>query len=146
MTIWFDMDGTIADLYNVQNWLKRLREADPTPYEEARPLCSMNALASLLNALQKRGYKVGIVSWLANDSTADYERAVERSKYHWLRSHMPSVTFDHLIFTSYGVDKKRATGGGVLFDDNAEIREGWNDSDNRAYTPDKIFEVLRGLL
>ena len=55
MKIWFDMDGTIADLYGVKNWLDRLRAYDPKPYEEAEPLCSMKALAKLLNALQRRG-------------------------------------------------------------------------------------------
>ena len=27
----FDMDGTIADLYAVPNWLQMLRAEDPTP-------------------------------------------------------------------------------------------------------------------
>ena len=33
--ICFDMDGTIADLYAVENWLPMLRAFDPTPYEVA---------------------------------------------------------------------------------------------------------------
>ena len=31
----FDMDGTIADLYGVENWLPKLRAYDPTPYQTA---------------------------------------------------------------------------------------------------------------
>lgn len=31
MTIWFDMDGTIADLYGVDGWLEMLIAEDPTP-------------------------------------------------------------------------------------------------------------------
>ena len=31
MMIWFDMDGTIANLYGVENWLPMLRAYDPTP-------------------------------------------------------------------------------------------------------------------
>ena len=31
-TIWFDMDGTIANLYGVPGWLSYLQESDPTPY------------------------------------------------------------------------------------------------------------------
>ena len=30
--ICFDMDGTIANLYGVHNWLEMLRAEDPTPY------------------------------------------------------------------------------------------------------------------
>ena len=146
MKIWFDMDGTIADLYGVKSWLDRLRAYDPTPYEEAEPLCSMKALAKLLKALQKRGYEIGIISWTSAESTADYDRRVEWAKYHWLRSHLKAVNFDHILFTPYGVDKKAVTGGGVLFDDNENIREDWTDEDNMAFTPAEIFEVLRGLL
>ena len=39
MRIYFDMDGTIADLYGVENWLNDLRTERTTPYEIATPLC-----------------------------------------------------------------------------------------------------------
>ena len=31
-TIWFDMDGTIANLYGVDNWLDKLHASDASPY------------------------------------------------------------------------------------------------------------------
>ena len=34
-TIWWDMDGTIANLYAVNDWLPKLRSEDPSPYAEA---------------------------------------------------------------------------------------------------------------
>ena len=34
--IYFDMDGTIADLYGVDNWLEMLINEDATPYRVAR--------------------------------------------------------------------------------------------------------------
>ena len=40
--ICFDMDGTIADLYNVPNWLPKLRAEDASPYEDAAPIYDMN--------------------------------------------------------------------------------------------------------
>lgn len=36
MRICFDMDGTIADLYGVENWLDYLIAEDVKPYAEAR--------------------------------------------------------------------------------------------------------------
>ena len=36
-TIFFDMDGTIADLYGVENWLDYLIASDVLPYEIAKP-------------------------------------------------------------------------------------------------------------
>ena len=44
----FDMDGTIADLYGVTNWLADLRNFNPRPYAEALPLCDMAKLKEVL--------------------------------------------------------------------------------------------------
>ena len=52
MTVYFDMDGTIANLYGVNEWLKRIRAYDAKIYAEARPLCNMSTLARRLNQLQ----------------------------------------------------------------------------------------------
>ena len=38
ITINFDMDGTIADLYGVENWLEYLIAENTFPYANARPL------------------------------------------------------------------------------------------------------------
>ena len=48
----FDMDGTIADLYGVDGWLNDLINGDTRPYDIAKPLVNMSALARRLNALQ----------------------------------------------------------------------------------------------
>ena len=37
-TIYFDMDGTIANLYGVIDWLPKLHNSDASPYMEAKPL------------------------------------------------------------------------------------------------------------
>ena len=36
ITINFDMDGTIADLYGVENWLEYLINGDAFPYAKVR--------------------------------------------------------------------------------------------------------------
>ena len=53
ITINFDMDGTIADLYGMENWLECLNNEDTTPYEVAKPLLRLATLARVLNNLQK---------------------------------------------------------------------------------------------
>ena len=72
MTIWFDMDGTIADLYGVDGWLEDLINQNPRPYIEAKPLLNLSLLARRLNKLQKKGYKIGIISWLSKKDDIDY--------------------------------------------------------------------------
>ena len=143
MTIWFDMDGTIADLYGVENWLEYLIAEDTTPYDIAKPLVNLSYLARLLNQLQREGYEVGIVSWLAREKSAFYDELVTESKLGWLNQHLKSVNWDKILIVPYGTDKLNVTGGGILFDDEEPNRTNWG---NGAFEPNKIFEVLRELM
>ena len=74
--IYFDMDGTIADLYAVSGWLEMLRAYDETPYEQAQVMLNMAQLARALNKLKAQGYVIGIVSWLSKCPTAEYDKKV----------------------------------------------------------------------
>lgn len=69
ITINFDMDGTIADLYGVENWLEYLINEDTTPYAVAEPLLRLSALARRLNNLQRMGYELAIISWLSKSGS-----------------------------------------------------------------------------
>ena len=90
MTIYFDMDGTIADLYNVENWLPKLRNSDPSPYLDAKPLLHFSTLARLLNAAQRSGINIGIISWTSKGGSATYNQDVMEAKRKWLRKHLPA--------------------------------------------------------
>ena len=46
--IYFDMDGTIADLYGVENWLEYLRAENPAPYRAAAPMLDMEIFSIIL--------------------------------------------------------------------------------------------------
>ena len=139
--IWFDMDGTIADLYGVDEWLPKLRAYDPTPYAMAKPLVRMASLARVLNRLQKQGYQIGIVSWLSKTSTAEYDEAVAMAKREWLKKHLASVKFDHIDIIAHGTPKQ-AGRSGILFDDEAKNRTEWN---GEAYDEKNIIEILKAL-
>ena len=52
--ICWDMDGTIANLYGVDNWLNKLDTYDPSPYAEAPPMWDMGRLSNLVSALMKK--------------------------------------------------------------------------------------------
>lgn len=143
MKIWFDMDGTIADLYGVTNWLDMLIDSDPTPYAIARPLVNLSRLARYLNRLQKLGYEIGIISWLSKNSTPEYDEMVTSAKIFWLNLHLPSVQWDEIKIVSYGINKWELCGAGILFDDEERNRESWGDE---AYEPDEIFTILSKLV
>ena len=85
MTINFDMDGTIADLYGVENWLEDLLHEDVRPYVEAAPLVNLQRLARLLNRLIRNGYTVNIISWTSRGGSEEYHEAIKAAKLAWLR-------------------------------------------------------------
>ena len=142
--IYFDMDGTIADLYGVEGWLPMLRNSDATPYKVARPLLSLSVLARYLNKLQKQGYMIGVVSWLSKNSTKDYDLAVTTAKLEWLKSHLKSVEFDEIVIVPYGTPKQKVVSKplGILFDDEEKNRIEWS---GKAYNVQNIIEILKGL-
>lgn len=144
-TIFFDMDGTIADLYGIENWLPKLRSGDTSPYEEAAVMLNMSLLARYLNQLQRAGYHIGIISWTSRGGSPNYNSAVAAAKRNWLQEHLKSVNFDTIHIIDYGVPKQTLmeTDNDILFDDNDAIREAWSGN---AYTPDMIITILKQLL
>lgn len=143
-TINFDMDGTIADLYGVENWLDDLIASNPRPYEVAKPLLNLSALARRLNALQRQGYRIAIISWLSKSGTAEYNKAVTKAKIDWLTTHLASVRFDEIHIVEYGTPKQNFLHEttDILFDDEEKNRLAWTGN---AYDVGNILEVLREL-
>lgn len=80
MNICFDMDGTIADFYNVENWLFYLEQSNPLPYRIAKPLMIFRLFARQLNALQRQGYKLVIVSWTSKNGTDEFNARIAEEK------------------------------------------------------------------
>ena len=144
ITINFDMDGTIADLYGVENWLEMLIAEDTTPYAEAIPLLRLSALAKRLNNLQKQGYELAIISWLSKSGSEAYNDAVTTVKLNWLAKHLPSVNWDRITIVPYGTPKQNFCGGemDILFDDEAKNRDNWT---GRAFDVDNILGELANL-
>ena len=149
--ICFDMDGTIADLYGVENWLYMLEHHNPMPYRVAEPMWNMEELALVLMALQNKGIEIRIVTWLAKDATTEYDRAVRLAKIDWLRHY--DFPFDHYHAVKFGTTKANcvrkylAEGEtAILIDDNAKVRNGWTMGETIDPTTCDIIEVLRNLL
>lgn len=144
MRIWFDMDGTIADLYGVDNWLEMLINSDPTPYAEAKPLVNLSLLARLMNRVQRNGFEVCIITALSKNSTAEYDEAVIKAKKMWLNRHLKSVHFNEILFVPYWFTKNDVNSGeDILFDDEARHLETWT---GRACPADEMIETLKSLL
>ena len=148
----FDMDGTIADLYGVEDWLAKLRAEDATPYKVAEPLVNMDEFLDALYELQQNGYKIVINTWLSKESTTEYDALVREAKLNWLMLHEFDF-IDHIHMIKYGTTKAKPMAKylkkgdtAILFDDNAKVRKGWTLGDSVDPTVTDIIEYLVGLL
>ena len=135
----FDMDGTLADFYGVENWLEYLMNKDAYPYIAAKPLVNMSILARYLNRLQRSGYEINIISWLSKNSNEEFDKIVTEAKKKWLKKHLPSVNWNKITIVAYGVNKS-TLGNGILFDDEEPNRNMWGEG---AYDVHNILEVLK---
>ena len=123
----FDMDGTIADLYGVKNWLNDLRNEKVDPYVNAEPLYNMEEMAKVLANCKANGWTIAVTTWLAKDATKAYDKAVAKAKKEWLIKH--NFPVDEIHCLKYGRTKANATRKKadfqILIDDNKKVRDGW---------------------
>ena len=146
--ICFDMDGTIADLYSVPNWLEKLRGEDASPYRDAKPMWDMDALRDVLLELVNQGWEIRVISWLAKDSSPEYKDKVRQAKRQWLTRYRFPMAQAH--FVAYGTTKancvRRISDAAILIDDNKTVRNGWHLGETIDPTNCDLIEELKALL
>ena len=143
--IYFDMDGTIADLYNVKGWLDLLRAENATPYKNAKPMLNMSTLARTLNRLTADGWTINVVTWTSKNSSTTYHEEVKIEKINWLKKHLKSVRFSEIVVETYGKNKSEIVKNpdGILFDDEENNRKNWK---GESFDEKNILENLKSLL
>lgn len=145
--IYFDMDGTIADLYGVTEWEAKLNASDVTPYKDAEPLWDMGLLNDVLEQLKALGVTVGVISWLAKYSNKEYDKATREAKKEWLKKYLPSVTEIHLV--KYGTPKHyvpKIKTDAILIDDNADVCKKWSRGETVNPLKHDIISILENIL
>ncbi|RAP49076.1 MAG: hypothetical protein BZ138_08325, partial [Methanosphaera sp. rholeuAM270] len=105
-----------------------LRDYDPYPYANARPLIDKGRLLSFCNALRRIGWKFGIISWLSQETTPEYDEQVVAAKLSWIDRNFTLV--DEIAIVDYGVAKHEivAPREAILIDDEAQNRMHWDAS------------------
>lgn len=146
MTIYFDLDGTLADLYGVRDWLPMLQASDTTPYRVAATTTDVNVLVDCMRQLVRKGYKLGVITWLAMGGSKKYNDATRAAKVRWVRRHFGDlITEFHSC--KYGINKRRfsTSDDDVLVDDNAEVRQMWQgitiDASNTAAMVSELYTL-----
>lgn len=129
-TIYFDMDGTIADLYGVENWLKSLRTEKVEPYAKAKPLMDSELIENI-----KENYNLKVLTWTAKNSTKKYHERVATTKREWIEKHFNNL-FSEIIVLPYGTNKANyLSKGDVLIDDDHRNLKDCRNRNKRAILP-----------
>ena len=135
-TIYFDMDGTLAGLFYVKDFSKKLANGDMSPYLDAQPLYNVEEMANVISQLQERGYKIGIISYVSKTP-----REARKAKKEWLKRYFPFATEIHIIqeyTTKYKVAKDK---NGILVDDAKKNRDAWQGLSINAYRANLVKEL-----
>lgn len=148
MAVYFDMDGTIADLYGVDEWLSMLREGSTVPYEQAAPMVDMDDFNAIIDRLVCVGFTVGVISWSAMNGSKEYNKAVRKVKREWIKKYCPALLQEfHVV--KYGTSKHRVAKikDSILVDDNKEVREAWTNGNTiSAYRKKTMMKQLNKLV
>lgn len=139
--IWFDMDGTIANLYTVENWCHRITHDDATPYLEASPMVDVRELARLLDGAKARGITCGVVSWSAKGVSQEFDKKVRDAKLRWLEEH--GLKFDSVHVLAYGTPKE-SVASGILIDDDERVGKRWQSRKGNLWYLPKMMKSAFG--
>lgn len=130
-TVYFDMDGTLADLYGVHDVFKRLDSNDATVYLEAGPIPKY---VDMLKEFKAMGYMTGIITagsrFPAGTPEAIRDKMNEdtaEAKQQWLHENGISPYIDSFQFVPYGVSKYEVAKDktGILVDDDDRVLDTW---------------------
>lgn len=116
--VYLDMDGTIADLYNQNEWLPKLRNEDKTIFLECAPMLTQEKLLDLFNP---NYYEIIILTMTPMNCSVEYHKQVIEQKCQWLEKYFPNIK--KKIFKRYGHNKNlKNCANAILVDDNETIR------------------------
>lgn len=134
--IYLDMDGSIANLYGVENWLQAIINEETTPYEVAERLVDERAL----EALAQKGYTFGVISWTAKNGSKEYNKRVRTAKVQWLAKNFPNIKFEEIHIVKFGTPKYRVANikNQILVDDEEPNRKAWK---GLAIRPEELMSI-----
>lgn len=117
--VYLDMDGTIANLYTIDQWLEKLQNENPTVFLECAQLVTQE---QLLKVFPQEQFEIVILSMTPKNCTNEYHKQVIDQKNQWLNVNFPLLT--KRIFLKYGHNKNlKNSANAILVDDSKPIRD-----------------------
>ena len=131
--IYFDMDGTIADLYGTNDWLNLLLSESKNLFRNLKVMHDKAKLTKIMQDLQNLGYEIEVITWTPKNVSEEYIQIVAEEKKEWIAEHFPMIEKVHCV--GYGIPKQNVLNTRertqILVDDNLEVAEMWNTPKRR---------------
>lgn len=125
--IYFDMDGTIADLYSREGWLDSIINEEVGLFKDLQPMYPAWQFKEICDRLMQEGWEIGVITWTPMNATREYEEQVAREKTYWLNNYASFIK--DIVCQPYGQPKQYAIRQRktqmILVDDNNEVRKMW---------------------
>lgn len=149
--IYFDLDGTLFNLYGKSNWLETLRNEESGAFRGGvvpELAESWGAFQKICMALISYGVQFGVISWLPMQCSDEYGEICRKEKLEWIQENIPFSIENNII--PYGTIKQDAiqkhAKTEILIDDNRENCEMWKTAKRRiAYQVDEGFSAYEVL-
>lgn len=145
ITIYFDLDGTLYDLYNIENWEQKLREEKPNMYNQDRPLYTPR-IHTIVSALLRLGVKFHSITKLSMTATKNYAELTTEEKRSWVRNNLPFIS--NISVIPYADHKsnyiRRKDEENILIDDSEYECSDWTGTAYKANG--NVEEILTKIL
>ena len=143
--IYFDMDGTFYNLYGYNGWLECILSEKTECYTQSNLLIDYDSFVNVLNELKKKGYTLGIITWLSKNATKQYQNKVRSAKYRYIQKYFYGI-FDEVHIIQYGKNKAQyCEENDILFDDEENNRIEWDNANGISYGVMDLLEILQSL-
>lgn len=134
MTTWyFDLDGTLADLYHAERWLEKLENEEAELFSNLETMIDEEKFKEWATERLLNGDRIEVITWLPRGASEEYEKICAKEKEKWVKQHFPFITEINCL--SYGIPKqyaiKKRTSLMVLVDDNEEVLQMWETAKQR---------------
>lgn len=147
--VYFDLDGTLFDLYGKTDWLETLENERTGAFEgNFLPEINLEELLAVINSLIFKGVEFNVITWLPMQASEEYQKVCTAEKIAWVRENLPFV--NDIICQPYGVPKQNAITKRaktmILIDDNKEVCRIWETAKMRqSFNVDKKYTVVDAL-
>lgn len=137
--VYFDLDGTLFNLYGKSNWLETLENEREGAFKVENllndgfmPEIDLVEFYDKINDLKSKNVSFGVITWLPMEATKEYEEVCTKEKEEWINEYLPFI--DTVSIVPYGTPKHLLCGKAkrvVLIDDNKKVCHDWRTKKQR---------------